>query len=80
VSKFAIEGLSQTLSDELEKTNIKVNSLDPGRMRTEMRRAAYPAENSDKNPLPEDKSPAIVYLMSEKTKKLNGEQLTLSDA
>jgi hypothetical protein len=45
-----------------------------------MRRAAYPAENSDKNPLPEDKSPAIVYLMSEKTKKLNGEQLTLSDA
>ncbi len=80
VSKFAIEGLSQTLSDELEKTNIKVNSLDPGRMRTEMRRAAYPAENSDKNPFPEDKSSAIVYLMSEKTKKLNGEQLTLSDA
>jgi NAD(P)-dependent dehydrogenase (short-subunit alcohol dehydrogenase family) len=75
-----VEGLSQTLSDELEKTNIKVNSLDPGRMRTEMRRAAYPAENSDKNPLPEDKSSAIVYLMSEKTKKLNGEQLTLSDA
>jgi NAD(P)-dependent dehydrogenase (short-subunit alcohol dehydrogenase family) len=80
VSKFAIEGLSKTLSDELAKTNIKVNSLDPGRMGTEMRRAAYPAENSDKNPLPEDKSPAIVYLMSEKTKKLNGEQLTLSDA
>jgi NAD(P)-dependent dehydrogenase (short-subunit alcohol dehydrogenase family) len=48
VSKFAIEGLSKTLSEELEKTNIKVNSLDPGRMKTEMRRAAYPAENADK--------------------------------
>ncbi|SHN90925.1 YciK family oxidoreductase [bacterium endosymbiont of Bathymodiolus sp. 5 South] len=80
VSKFAIEGLSKTLSEELEKTNIKVNSLDPGRMKTEMRRAAYPAENADKNPLPEDKSPAIVYLMSEKSNKLNGEQITLSNA
>ncbi|SHN90110.1 Short-chain dehydrogenase/reductase SDR [uncultured Candidatus Thioglobus sp.] len=80
VSKFAIEGLSKTLSEELEKTNIRVNSLDPGRMKTEMRRTAYPAENSDKNPLPESKSPAIVYLMSEKSKKIKGEQLTLSDA
>jgi NAD(P)-dependent dehydrogenase (short-subunit alcohol dehydrogenase family) len=77
VSKFAIEGLSKTLSEELEKTNIRVNSLDPGRMKTEMRRAAYPAENADKNPLPESKSPAMVYLMSEETKDLNGEQLTL---
>jgi NAD(P)-dependent dehydrogenase (short-subunit alcohol dehydrogenase family) len=77
VSKFAIEGLSKTLSEELEQTNIKVNSLDPGRLRTKMRRSAYPAENTDKNPLPEDKSPALVYLMSGKSKDLNGEQLTL---
>jgi len=77
VSKFAIEGLSKTLSEELGNTNIKVNSLNPGNMRTEMRRSAYPAENSDKNPLPEDKSPAIVYLMSSKSININGEQLTL---
>ena len=77
VSKFAIEGLSKTLAEELEKTNIRVNSFDPKRMRTEMRRTAYPAENSDNNPLPESVSPAIVYLMSEAAKSLNGEQLTL---
>lgn len=77
VSKFAIEGLSKTLSEELEKTNIKVNSLDPRRMRTEMRRTAYPAENAEKNPLPESMSPAIVYLMSDAAKNINGEQLTL---
>ena len=46
-------------------------------MRTKMRQIAYPAENADKNPLPESLSPAIVYLMSEATKGLNGEQLTL---
>ncbi len=78
VSKFAIEGLSKTLSEELEQTNIKVNSLDPGRMKTKMRRDAYPAENADKNPLPEDKSPAMVYLISKETKNLNGEQLILT--
>ena len=79
VSKFAIEGMSKTLSEELEQTNIRVNSLNPGKMRTEMRRTAYPAENADKNPLPEDKSSAIVYLMSKESANLKGEQLTLSD-
>ena len=79
VSKFAIEGLSKTLAEELEKTNIRVNSLDPKRMRTKMRQTAFPAENADNNPLPEDYSPAIVYLMSEKSRAISGEQLTLSE-
>ena len=78
VSKFAIEGLSKTLSEELEKTNIKTNSLDPKRMRTKMRQIAYPAENADNNPTPESMSPAIVYLMSKQSSALNGEQLTLA--
>ncbi len=72
VSKFAIEGLSKTLSEELEKTNIKTNSLDPKRMRTKMRQTAYPAENIENNPTPESVSPAIVYLMSNEAKGLNG--------
>jgi NAD(P)-dependent dehydrogenase (short-subunit alcohol dehydrogenase family) len=77
VSKFAIEGLSKTLAEELEKTNIKTNSLNPGRMRTKMRQISYPAENANNNPLPEAKSPAIVYLMGENSKTLNGVKLTL---
>jgi len=79
VSKFGIEGLSKTLSEELEKTNIRVNTLDPGVMRTEMRRAAYPAEDTTKNPSPESKSPAIVYLMLPVSTKYNGKQLALAD-
>lgn len=77
VSKFALEGLSKTLSEELEKTNIKVNSLDPKRLRTKMRQTAFPAENAENNPLPEEASGAIVYLMSEKSRDLTGEQLTI---
>ena len=79
VSKFAVEGFSKTLSEELEKTNIRVNTLDPGVMRTEMRRAAYPAEDTTKNPLPESKSPAIVYLMLPVSSKYNGKKLALAD-
>lgn len=77
VSKFAIEGLSKTLAEELEKTNIRVNSLDPKRIRTQMRQSAYPAENPQKIPLPSTLSPAIVYLMSANSQHLNGEKLTL---
>jgi len=79
VSKFAVEGFAKTLSEELEKTNIRVNTLDPGVMKTEMRRAAYPAEDTTKNPLPESKSPAIVYLMLPVSSKYNGKKLTLAD-
>ena len=79
VSKFGIEGLAKTLSEELEKTNISVNTVDPGKLRTEMRRTAYPAEDSSTVPMPEEKSAAIVYLLSNLSPKMNGEQLTIAD-
>ena len=79
VSKYGIEGFAMTLSEELEKTHISVNTVNPGKMRTEMRRAAYPAEDSSKVPLPEEKSQAIVYLLSSLSPKINGEQLSIAD-
>ena len=79
VSKFGIEGFAKTLSEELEKTHISVNTVNPGKMRTEMRRSAYPAEDSSKVPLPEEKSQAIVYLLSSLSPKINGEQLSIAD-
>ena len=79
VSKFGIEGFAKTLSEELEKTNITVNTVNPGKLRTEMRRAAYPAEDSSTVPTPEEKSAAIVYLLSNLSPKMNGKQLTIAD-
>ena len=79
VSKFGIEGFAKTLSEELEKTKISVNTVNPGKMKTEMRRTAYPAEDSSTVPLPEEKSQAIVHLLSSSSPKINGEQLTISD-
>ena len=77
VSKFGIEGFAKTLSEELEKTQITVNTINPGKIRTEMRRTAYPAEDASSVPRPEEKSPVIVYLLSNEGSKINGEQLTI---
>ena len=77
VSKFGLEGLALTLSEELEKTKIKVNTINPGKMRTEMRRTAYPAEDASTLPKPEEKSSVIVYLLSKEAERINGEQLSI---
>ncbi len=77
VSKFATEGLSQLLADELddERHNIRVNSLNPGATRTNMRAHAYPAESPGVNPPPEDLMPTYLYLMGADSKGVNGQQL-----
>tara|TARA_B110000967_G_C18845183_1_gene541569 strand:+ start:657 stop:1406 length:750 start_codon:yes stop_codon:yes gene_type:complete len=79
VSKFGIEGLAKTLAEEFEKTKISVNTLNPGKLRTEMRRTAYPAEDSSSIPLPEEKSSAVAYLVSSSSPKINGQQFTIAD-
>lgn len=77
VSKFAIEGLSQLLADELDddRHNVRVNSLNPGATRTNMRATAYPAENPQQNPTPEDLMPVYLYLMGRDSGKVNGQQI-----
>ncbi|OEY65024.1 YciK family oxidoreductase [Marinobacter sp. X15-166B] len=77
VSKFATEGLSQLLADELDddRHNIRVNALNPGATRTNMRAHAYPAESPGNNPPPEDIMPIYLYLMGRDSQGINGQQL-----
>ena len=73
VSKFAVEGLSQVLADELEGTSaIRVNSLNPGRARTAMRRQAYPAEDLSTVPAPESLTGPYVALLGPASRGLTG--------
>jgi NAD(P)-dependent dehydrogenase (short-subunit alcohol dehydrogenase family) len=53
VSKFGTEGLAQVLGDELEKTPVRVNCINPGSTRTRLRARAYPAENPATLPSPD---------------------------
>ncbi len=52
-SKFALEGFTQVLRDELLDSHIRVHAFDPGAMRTDMRRVAYPNEDPTRNSSPE---------------------------
>ena len=76
VSKFATEGLMQTLADELENTsNIRVNAINPGATRTNMRATAYPGENPNDLATPEQIMPVYLYLMGADSAECNGQSL-----
>ena len=75
-SKFAVEGLMQVLADELEEnSHVRVNSVNPGRVRTAMRAAAYPAENSAELLAPEDIVLPYLYLMGPDSRDIHGQAL-----
>ncbi|WP_299198477.1 YciK family oxidoreductase [uncultured Amphritea sp.] len=76
VSKFATEGMMQVLADELEHNpSIRVNAINPGATRTDMRANAYPAENPEDNPTPEQIMPLYLYLMGRDSRAINGQSL-----
>jgi NAD(P)-dependent dehydrogenase (short-subunit alcohol dehydrogenase family) len=72
VSKFAIEGLNQVLSSELDRTTVRVNSLNPGKARTTMRRQAYPAEDLATLPDPATLMRAYVALLGPASRGITG--------
>lgn len=74
VSKFGLEGLTQILAAELEERGIRVNSVDPGGMRTEMRAAAYPDEDPMSRITPEENTAVFLYLASDESEGVTGER------
>jgi NAD(P)-dependent dehydrogenase (short-subunit alcohol dehydrogenase family) len=80
VSKFAIEGLAQTLAAELENlTHVRVNTLNPGRARTAMRRQAYPAEDLQTLPLPESLTGPYLALLGPASRGITGQAFDAQD-
>ncbi len=75
VSKFATEGLSQVLADEHRHSNLKVNCINPGATRTNMRLEAYPAEDRDALTRPEEILPAYIYLLGPDSHGVTGQSI-----
>lgn len=76
ISKFAMEGMMQTLADELKDTSsIKVNCINPGATRTQMRASAYPAEEPASICPPEAIIPLYNYLMGTDSAGTTGQSL-----
>ncbi len=79
VSKFGLEGLTQVLADELKPHGIRVNSVNPGGTRTEMRSVAYPKEDPSALPSPEAIMPLFIHLVSDESKEVPGQALNARD-
>ncbi len=74
VAKTGLESVRSMLSQELEgEPGIRVNSINPGRMRTPMRSAAYPAEDPNTVPTPASVTGPFLYLLSAQGRGIDGE-------
>ena len=61
-TKAGLESMVRTWAAELAKTRVRVNLIDPGGVRTEMRAAAYPGEDPETLPAPETVTDTFVDL------------------
>lgn len=79
-SKWAGEGLMHMLAIELEsEPHLRVNSVNPGGVRTNMRLQAYPAENRDLLAAPEDVLKPYLYLLGPASRGVTGQSLQSED-
>jgi NAD(P)-dependent dehydrogenase (short-subunit alcohol dehydrogenase family) len=78
-SKFALEGFTQMLAEEVQNSGIRVNSLNPGATRTSMRAAAYPGEDPRTLPRPEEMMKAFLYLASDESLGVTGKSFNAQD-
>jgi NAD(P)-dependent dehydrogenase (short-subunit alcohol dehydrogenase family) len=75
-AKFGIEGLMQTLAEETrDSSTIRVNSIDPGIVRTGLRARLYPGEDPGGLPGPETVSGKYLYLLGPDSTDVTGECL-----
>lgn len=75
VSKFATEGLTQILADELEHTSVRVNCVNPGATRTGMRAQAYPGEDPETLKTPDQIINPYFFLLGPDSKGVNGQRI-----
>ena len=77
ISKAALESMVRVYASEVAQTPIRVNMINPGAVRTDMRAAAIPGENPMTLPAPEEVAPAFLELVSDTCNK-HGEIVSVS--
>lgn len=78
VSKAGLEALVKTYAQEIERTPVRANLINPGPVRTAMRAKAYPGEDPEKLPDPAELAPLFVELASPDC-NLNGEVINFQE-
>jgi len=75
ISKFGLEGMSQTWASELQDTSVRVNWVDPGGMNTSMHKAAEPDEDPEQWADPSSVTDVFVFLASDESISVTGHRL-----
>ena len=74
VAKGGAQTLMKMLASELEtNTPIRVNSIDPGRVRTPMTLKIYPGREPEQWPTPETVLDVYLYLLGPESQGINGQ-------
>jgi len=74
ISKFGVEGMSQTWAAEVKESGVRVNCVDPGDMNTAMHRNAEPDEDPNDWANPADVTEVFIYLASDKSRGVTGQR------
>ena len=78
-SQAAGINLMETLADEYDGIgNIRINTINPGAVRTRMRASAFPAEDPTTVPTANHVVHAYIYLMSQDSANINGQVIELN--
>jgi NAD(P)-dependent dehydrogenase (short-subunit alcohol dehydrogenase family) len=75
VSKFGVEGLAQVLAHEYEGNEaLRINLVNPGATRTDMRATAYPGEDPATLKRPEDVTGPYLWLLGPASRGVSGQR------
>ena len=74
-AKAGLEALGRSWAGESEQTNLRINIMNPGGTATKMRASAFPGEDPQTLPTPEEIAPAFLALLTDQC-RLHGELLS----
>ncbi len=77
VAKYALEGMVQAWAEELEiHPGLRINTYDPGPMRTRLRVRGYPGEDLQTLPQADTAVPTLLWLLGAESRGVSGQALT----
>ena len=74
VSKFGIEGQARTWAEELARTPVRVNLIDPGPTLTSLRKRVFPGEDNSQLKTPDTLAPLYLWLLGPDSRSVRGER------
>lgn len=76
IAKAAVEQMMRSWAAELsDRSTLRINSFDPGPMRSGVRLRGYPGERAETVPLPDSVVPSLLWLLGPDSRGVNGRAL-----